>query len=399
MSKRANIISFLLLCLPLCLPSSLHAAPKNPSSCAHLFALTGEELAGPKADFLARHTTHYTTELAVTDVKDQCSLGSCWVYSTTGNIESSHLARTGKKVSLSEPYLILRSLEERIDEALSKTGAKVIEGGWLDGATNLINRHGILPTAVWQPRVPFEKSPHAGRLLTFINTRISQYHFDLANKAGPKKLLLRQARKDIESLLHAYIGKPPARFVHEGISYESPKKFAATFAPDVPEMPLVLYPQSGKLPDSLEKAAPAAGTNINAAGARAPKHFLYVPREKLEEVVAATLATGKSVPIMAEINNAFIDKKTGIMAIGAFHAPAGFRPMPTDYRQAFGFSGGLHQMEVVGVELDANGKAVKFKIKNSWGEKFGDAGFYHMYSDYFRTYITSVYVTHPPKSK
>ena len=55
-----------------------------------------------------------------------------------------------------------------------------------------------------------------------------------------------------------------------------------------------------------------------------------------------------------------------------------------------------HVVVVTGYDLDQKtGKISKFKIKNSWGMKAGDNGYYHMYRDYFRVFVKAVAV--PPE--
>jgi bleomycin hydrolase len=52
---------------------------------------------------------------------------------------------------------------------------------------------------------------------------------------------------------------------------------------------------------------------------------------------------------------------------------------------------GLHAVEIVGADLTPEGRVIKFKIKNSWGDERGDKGFFHMYQDYFRHFAQEVY--------
>lgn len=54
---------------------------------------------------------------------------------------------------------------------------------------------------------------------------------------------------------------------------------------------------------------------------------------------------------------------------------------------------GQHAVDIVGADLDSNGRIIKLKIKNSWGTESGDGGFYHMYRDYFENFVTSIYVS------
>ena len=50
-------------------------------------------------------------------------------------------------------------------------------------------------------------------------------------------------------------------------------------------------------------------------------------------------------------------------------------------------SGSTHAMTLTAVDLDENGKAVKWKVENSWGTSSGKAGYLIMTDSWFREYM------------
>ena len=55
-------------------------------------------------------------------------------------------------------------------------------------------------------------------------------------------------------------------------------------------------------------------------------------------------------------------------------------------------SGSSHAMTLVAVDLDKDGKPTKWKVENSWGEKYGYQGHLIMTDEWFREYMFRVVV-------
>ena len=61
-------------------------------------------------------------------------------------------------------------------------------------------------------------------------------------------------------------------------------------------------------------------------------------------------------------------------------------------RLEYGQSQMTHAMLFTGVDLDENGKSVKWRVENSWGDKGGNKGYHIMSDDWFDEYNYEVVV-------
>ena len=362
----------------------------NSNRCAHLYALLPDELGSIKAAFLAKHNTHYTIEVPTTAVKDQCKMGNCWIYGPLSGIESHILRETGQAVDLSEQYLIVMSLLDRAGRALAEPGKQVAVGGGYLSAKELIRRHGLLPASVWQPKVAFETEPHSGRLMYFLNNRIAQFHLAAAAAPAEREALLQEAQRDILDLVQVYTGKLPdtTEFEFGGKNYANPKEFARAVMPeDVPEKQIA---NGDLIPEELFEKRPQSKKDNMVFGPAVKPDVILENTFQVEKRIVEALRAGRTVPLALSWSREFVDKKTGIMSVQAFHVPKGFQPVEKTYRSSFNIDSGGHQVEIVGVDLNDRGRVRKYKIKNSWGEEAGDAGFYHLYPDYLRHFLRHI---------
>ena len=385
-TKIVQLVVLLLLAESLVLPGEWAFA----GECNYLYAdalknHASEELTAIKSDFA--HNTHYTLEIGVPPVRDQCEYGSCWIHGTLGEIEQD-LFKHGRSLDLSEQYLIIQSLKEKAVETLRKPGKIVKPGGSFLKANELIKRYGLMPASVWKPRVAFEESPLSKRLLDFLNGRAAQYHIESAKWMTliQKKRLFDQARKDLGSIIEAFSGAIPEKFVFENRTL-TPLQFRDELIGDRQFEWHKIGLLTDSLPEKLKKSKVEKDPELKRR-----KESL----EKIEEIIIDSLKKGHSVPVSVEMAHGFIDDRTGIMSIHAFYLPKGFNPPTRAYRKAFDenhkLSGTDHLMVIVGVDLDESGKVIKYKVRNSHGEEQGDHGYYHLYPDYFREYLNSIAV-------
>ncbi|MBI3556030.1 MAG: hypothetical protein HY074_07190 [Deltaproteobacteria bacterium] len=400
MSRQRCAVLFSLIFLGI-LPAPIARAtdqtPADPTSCEALFTHTEAELSEVRPDFA--HNTRYTHEVESTEIKNQCGARSCWVFSGTSNIEQKLLTTAGKTIDLSEEYLIAIGMRLKAVEALLTPGNQFRPGGLAANVDWLVQNFGAVPDAAWKPRVDFKSPKIAKRMYYFLNARIAKYHLEAARTgdAAAKARLLETAKTDMLALLESYTGAMPEAFEHDGVKYDSPEDFAEQMIPKDDRITIRMAPAEADLPEDIAaivKKIRPRHVKVKPESVLLPSNAVSRTRpiEQIGQKIVEALARGESVRIGYESVHEFVDEKTGIMSIGAFFIPKGFEPPPRDYRDAYDFKGTGHAVEIIGVDMGSDGKIIKFKIKNSHGTKVGDAGYYHMYWDYFAAFLSAAYI-------
>lgn len=374
---------------------SAKSAFSFPQVCLKTFKkLSPGELRYVDESFLKKHNTQYSIEVDKVPVSDQRGFGSCWLHARLSHLEQEIKKNTGKEVVFSRPFLLAKVLAERIDSALESPSSSIIQGGNGFLADELIRDYGLVPSddKNWKPRVDFEKHPHGDRLVYFLNARIAKFHEEAKHLPIESRNYLElqeTARKELRDILKAYTGPLPKK-VTLGDETLTPKQLGKLLAADHAKAPLWVLPEVDLLEGNLKRESKIGPAPFPRGGSASRESI-----EKMERRIVRALKAGKSVSLAYENNTLFMDRPTGILSLEAFNTPEGFSPPKRLYRDAFLRGFGHHAVDVVGADLDEQGRIIKLKIKNSWGEDSGDGGYYHMYRDYFEHFVTSIYLSDP----
>lgn len=397
--KNRQLILVKTFILSLVLFTHSFAIANDTWDCNHLLRVQGDAIDKPRTDF-DHQPSRYTYSVVTSPIDNQCQYGNCWIYATDAEIEE-HLITQGRgNINLSEAFVTVNAIKLRAFAALgAPRNSGLTQGGWYAGALWLIQTRGVIPESVWQPRVAFTAGKAPDRLMGFLNSRIAQYHIDaavLAGTAGTEEqmaALLKTAQTDLLAIIEVYTGPIPKKFTIDG-RLQTPLQYAREILPQGVRT-VRISPKQEPLPGALNVLAianrPSPPSHPEAIRSATDSTYA-LELEDMEALMISRLQSGKGVVAAIEVNRSYIDNATGIMSLDAFHNPVGFQPTPANYRSGFDQLFGGHLIHIIGVDVDAAGKVIKFKVKNSWGENSGDHGFYHMYADYAKHYLKGIYL-------
>ena len=117
--------------------------------------------------------------------------------------------------------------------------------------------------------------------------------------------------------------------------------------------------------------------------------YLNLPMEDIANLAIASLKDGKKMYSSYDVGKQF-DRELGYLDTENYDYGSLFNttfPMTKAERISTYDSGSTHAMTLSAVDLDANGKPIKWKVENSWGPNNGDKGCLIMSAKWFEEYM------------
>lgn len=369
----------------------------------------------------------FSKEIKTGDITNQKSSGRCWMFAGMNVLRKQVMAKCSLKTfELSQNYILFydklekanyfyESILDTLDEA---TDSRLIawllsgplnDGGQWDMLVNIIEKYGVVPKWIMPETFHSSNTRKMAQLLTrklrkdaAMLRKLSTEGIEISELRNKKDVMLRE----IYTVLCRCLGTPPDEFDFEYSDKDdkfyrkeglSPKTFYDEYI-DVPlteYVSLINAPTNDK-PYGRTYTVQRLG---NVVGGHAVK-YLNLPIEDLKKAASAQLHDDEVVWFGCDVGK-MLNRTLGIMDINIYDYTAA---LGTDVEMTkaeqldYGDSLMTHAMVFTAVNV-VDGKTVRWKVENSWGDKSGKDGWFIMSDKWFDKYMYQVVVNKKYLSK
>ena len=358
-----------------------------------------------KRSAAVENTPVFSLDLTKDKVSDQKASGRCWMFAALNTFRHKMIAGFQlEDFELSQAHTFFWDKYEKsnwfleqviatADQELTSRKVKFLldtpqqDGGQWDMVVSLFEKYGVVPKSVYPESISSSNSRELNQILNKLLRQDAQILRELAADGVESSEL--QAKKEellqeVFNFLAMSLGLPPRQF---DFSYRDKDNH---FHSESGLTPLTFYQKyvDLKLDDYVSIInAPTADKPYgrsytvemlgNVVGSK-PVRYLNVEMGRLKELAIAQMQAGETVWFGSDVAQSS-NRKAGVMAEGMhdFTASMDIR-LTQDKAGRLDYSESLmtHAMVLTGVDLDENGKAKKWKVENSWGEKVGNKGYF-----------------------
>ena len=358
-----------------------------------------------KRSAAVENTPIFSLDLTKDKVSDQKASGRCWMFAALNTFRHKMIAGFQlEDFELSQAHTFFWDKYEKsnwfleqvlatADQELTSRKVKFLldtpqqDGGQWDMVVSLFEKYGVVPKSVYPESISSSSSRELNQILNKLLRQDAQILRELVAE-GANSLELQTKKEEllqeVFNFLAMNLGLPPRQF---DFSYRDKDNH---FHSESGLTPLTFYQKyvNLKLDDYVSIInAPTADKPYgrsytvemlgNVVGSK-PVRYLNVEMGRLKELAISQMQAGETVWFGSDVGQSS-NRKAGVMAEGMhdFTASMDIR-LTQDKAGRLDYSESLmtHAMVLTGVDLDENGKAKKWKVENSWGEKVGNKGYF-----------------------
>ena len=360
--------------------------------------------------------TYFSIETPKQTITDQKSSGRCWMFSGMNVLRANFAKRTDSlRVEFSQAYLFFYDQLEKANlflQGVIDTGKKPIDdqrvqfffknpindGGTFCGVADLTEKYGLVPKQVMPESYSSDNTSKMARL---ISSRLREDGLILRKMVadGKKASDIEKAKTEMLStvyrMLALTIGEPPTQFTYahrnkDGKAVGEPKtytpqEFFKEVVGDKLNGTFIMVMNDPRRPYYKTYEVELDRHTYDGHNWK----YLNLPMDDIEQLAIASLKDGRKLYSSYDVGK-MLDRKRGYGDTENFDYGSlmgtTFGMNKAERISTFD-SGSTHAMTLTAVDLDANGKAKKWKVENSWGASWGQQGCMIMSDRWFREYM------------
>lgn len=362
-------------------------------------------------------STYFSIETPKQSITDQKQSGRCWMFSGF-NVLRSDYARTCKNDSLRKDYagielsqdflffydqleksnLFLQGVIDTSDKPMESERVRFFfqspigDGGTFCGVADLAEKYGLVPAEVCAETYSAENT---SKMRALLKSKLRQMGLQLRNAGSKAKAekLKPAMLAEVYHMLVMTLGEPIKTFSYtfrnkDGKALDTKEFTPKTFYDEIVGRPLngsfIMVMNDPRRPYHKTYEVEYDRHTYDGHNWK----YLNLPMEDIEQLAIAQLRDGRKLYSSYDVGKQF-DRKRGYLALDNYDYASLFGDftMNKAERIATFDSGSTHAMTLTAVDLDADGKPLKWKVENSWGSDNGHKGCLIMTAEWFREYM------------
>lgn len=407
--------------------SKLLSDPKNRLALSALSSANPKDVLTTRSTKIAdQHVFNVRIPFEGAPITNQRSSGRCWLFASTNvfrvalmkkyNLDSFELSQAylffWDKLEKSNYFLenIIETADQSLDERLVQRllADPISDGGQWDMVYNLVEKYGLVPQALYPDSW---NAMSSSTINSIIVAKLREYAVILrklvtspSTTASTLSATKDKMMREVHLILTLTLGPPPNSSEEFEWNFQDKDGRARTvvstphrFAKDISSPEFRISSSAIASMVSLvhdPRHDPLTLLSVdrlgNIVGGRGIT-YINVDMATLKQACVAMLRAGLPVFFGSDVGK-YSERVNGIMDLGLFDYELGFNVslygnLDKAARLRVGESAMTHAMVLTAVHVDAEGKTVRWRVQNSWGEGVGEKGWFVMSDEWMDEFV------------